>query len=58
MPEWPNPPVQQPGQPPPNQPEPCVVRVPVPAGTVNLLDPEVIAKMVERGEAENAAEGK
>jgi hypothetical protein len=45
----------------PNQPEPpqpCVVKVPVPAGTVNLLDPEVIAKEITRGEAENAEEGK
>ena len=34
---------------------PCVT-VPVPEGTVNLLDPIVIAKMVERGEEENAAQ--
>jgi hypothetical protein len=48
------PPVQQPGHPPPEPPVECV-KVPVPSGTVNLLDPAVIAKEIERGEREIAA---
>lgn len=44
--------------PPPPKPIPCVetITIPVPEGTVNLLDPEVIAREVARGEAQNAAE--
>jgi hypothetical protein len=41
---------------PPNDPEPCAVVVPVPSGTVNLLDSEVIERDIERGNAENEVE--
>ena len=34
--------------------EPCVVIVPVPAGTVDLLDSSVIAEEIAHGEEENA----
>jgi hypothetical protein len=45
-----------PGQPPPSAPTPAVVKVPVPAGDEDLLDPAVIARREKRGEAENEAE--
>jgi hypothetical protein len=38
------------------QPDVQTITIPVPAGTVNLLDPEVIARMQERGAEQNAAE--
>ena len=47
------------GQPPcPPQPaaDETVVHVPVPEGTVDLLDPAVIAEEVKRGDEQNAAE--
>jgi hypothetical protein len=40
----------------PAQPAATVVQVAVPTGTENLLDPAVIAKRVEIGEEENAAQ--
>ena len=43
---------------PPPQPaaDETVVHVPVPEGTVDLLDPAVIAEEVKRGDEQNAAE--
>ena len=35
---------------------PTVINVPVPEGTVDLLDPAVIEREVERGKEENEAE--
>jgi hypothetical protein len=40
----------------PEPPQPTVVKVPVPDGQVDLLDPAVIEKEIERGNAENEAE--
>ena len=49
--------------PPPTPPQPAiaveaptVINVPVPEGTVDLLDPAVIEREVERGKEENEAE--
>ena len=36
--------------------QPTVIKVPVPEGTVDLLDPAVIEREVERGKEENEAE--
>lgn len=47
---------QDAGHKPPCGPKPTTAHVPVPAGTVNLLDPKVIEREAERGEEENRAE--
>jgi hypothetical protein len=42
------------------KPSPTVttIKIPVPAGTVNLLDPKVIERMAKRGAEQNAAQHK